>query len=179
MDIDEDLELPVSVKAAPSDGIGVLDFLLSLLLAAGTAGLMFFWAFPGIGPEMWDDVAVAAGVRPAASVVPGIWHFIASALFRNLGLNTGLDVLRMSGPVVSGLCAGMVFLLFRQILSLTSRLRLQYSPQRFLIVRLASFLGALFFACADPVWKAGQMFSPVILLVFLSALSIIWFLDMS
>ena len=175
MDIDEDLELPVSVKAAPSDGIGVLDFLLSLLLAAGTAGLMFFWAFPGIGPEMWDDVAVAAGVRPAASVVPGIWHFIASALFRNLGLNTGLDVLRMSGPVVSGLCAGMVFLLFRQILSLTSRLRLQYSPQRFLIVRLASFLGALFFACADPVWKAGQMFSPVILLVFLSAGAMLMF----
>ena len=170
MDSNESLELPISVKSAPTDGIGALDFLIACGLGAGVVGLMLLWPFPGIPPESWEDVAIAAGLRPAADVAPGIWHLSVSWLFKTVGVAAGVDVLKLLGPLSNGLCAGITYMLFREILSLTSRLRLQYSPQRFLIVRLASALGALFFACADPVWKAGQVFSPVSLLVLLSIL---------
>ena len=170
MDLSDNLELPVSVKSAPSDGIGVLDFLIACVLAAATFGLMLLWPFPGIPPEAWEDVAIAAGLRPAAEVAPGLWHLLASWLFKVAGVQSGVTVLKLLGPLSNGLCAGLAYMLFREILSLTSRLRLQYSPQRFLIVRLASVLGALFFACADPVWKAGLAFTPVSLLLLLSLL---------
>ena len=174
-DVDEYADLPVSAKAAPADGIGLMDWALAGLLAVVVAGLMIFWAFPGIYPGMWDDVAVAAGIRPAESMTPGIWHLIATALFRACGLKDGVMLLKIAGPVSNGVCAGMVYLLLREILALTSRLRLQYSPQRFLIARLSSFLGALFFACSDPVWRVGQLFAPVTLLMSLSVLGVLLF----
>ena len=175
MDYDEDIELPVSVKAAPSDGAGAVDYAIAALLSAVATGLMLLWAFPGIMPEAWEDVAVAAGLRPAAAVAPGLWHHIAAGLFRGIGLQPGILVLKVLGPVAVGLCAGMAYLLFRAILSLSSRLRLQYSPQRFLIVRLASLLGGLFFACSDPVWRVGQIFSPDTLMMFLSVFGALLF----
>ena len=175
MSSEDDLELPISVKAAPSDGIGRVDFALSCFLAIVSAGLMLLLAFPGIHPNAWEDVAIAAGIRPAAVVAPGIWHSLVSFLFRGVGMNAGVGILKVLGPVSMGLCAGMVYLLFREILALTSRLRLQYSPQRFLMARLASALGAMFFVCSDPVWHAGQVFSPVTMLVFLSTFGVLLF----
>ena len=175
-DVDEEyLGLPVSVKAAPADGIGLVDWTLSGLLTAAVAGLMMFWSFPGIYPDAWNDIAIAAGIRPATAVAPGIWHLIATGLFRGIGLSAGVTVLKIAGPAFNGVCAGMAYLLLREMLALTSRLRLQYSPQRFLIARLSSFLGALFFACSDPVWRAGQLFAPVTLMLFLSVLGVLLF----
>ena len=175
-DVDEEyLGLPVSVKAAPADGIGLVDWALAVVLAVAVAGLMMVWPFPGIYPDVWNDIAVAAGIRPAETVVPGVWYLIATALFRVSGLPSGVAILKIAGPLLNGTCAGIAYLLLREILALTSRLRLQYSPQRFMIARLSSFLGALFFACSDPVWRAGQLFSPVSLLMFLSVFGVFLF----
>ncbi len=165
---DEDYELPVSARAVSSDRLSGLDWILAVGIVFASIALLFFWAFPGIYPDAWDDVVVAAGLRPAAEIAPGIWHISVSGLFRWLGLPLGLTVLKVLGAVAVGICGGMVYLLFRELLSLSSRLRLQYSPQRYLIVRLASVLGSIFFVCADPVWRAGQLFSPVTFLLLLS-----------
>ena len=157
-----------SVKSAPSDKLSALDYLISGLLAIGVLALLLIWPFPGIYPDAWQDVAIAAGLRPAAEVCPGLWHLLASWLFKTFGFSVAVAVLKLLGPVVIAFCAGLVYLLFREVLSLTSRLRLQYSPQRFLIARMSSALGALCFACADPIWRAGQIFTPVTLLLLLT-----------
>ncbi|MCQ2391807.1 MAG: tetratricopeptide repeat protein [Kiritimatiellae bacterium] len=175
MKLNDDLELPVSVKAAPSDHLGVVDYAVAFGVAVVIFSLMKIWAFPGVYPNAWEDVAVAAGLRPAANVAPGIWLGLATLLFRSVSVANGVVILNLLGPFVIAFSAGLVYLLFREILSLTSRLRLQFSPQRFLIVRLASFLGALFFGCADPIWRAGQTFAPVTLLLFLSVLGVYLF----
>ena len=175
MDLSDNLERPVSVKAAPRDHLGFVDYAIALGVAIVVFALMKIWAFPGVYPDAWEDVAMAAGLRPAAHVAPGIWLGLAALLFKGVSVANGITILNWLGPVIIALSSGMVYLLFREILSLTSRLRLQFSPQRFLIMRLASFLGALFFGCADPVWRAGQTFAPVTLLLFLSVLGVYLF----
>ena len=175
MDKDAETELPISARSAPSDKLSSLDYLIAGGLTLGVIALLLIWPFPGIYPDAWQDVAIAAGLRPAAEVSPGLWQLLASWLFKTLGFGVALSTLKLVGPIAIGLCAGLAYLLLREILSLTSRLRLQYSPQRFLIVRMASTLGALFFACADPVWRAGQIFTPVTLLLLLTVFSLYLF----
>ena len=164
-----------SVKSAPSDKLSALDYLISGLLAIGVLALLLIWPFPGIYPDAWQDVAIAADLRPAAEVCPGLWHLLASWLFKTFGFSVAVAVLKLLGPVVIAFCTGLVYLLFREVLSLTSRLRLQYSPQRFLIARMSSALGALCFACADPIWRAGQIFTPVTLLLLLTIVGLYLF----
>ena len=175
MDKDEETELPVSARSAPSDKLSPLDYLIAGVLALGVIALLLIWPFPGIYPDAWQDVAIAAGLRPIAEVCPGLWHLLSSWLFKTFGFGVALSTLKLAGPIAIGFCAGLAYLLLREILSLTSRLRLQYSPQRFLIVRMASTLGALFFACADPVWRAGQIFTPVTFLLVLTVVGLYLF----
>ena len=175
MDKDEETELPVSARSAPSDKLSPLDYLIAGVLALGVIALLLIWPFPGIYPDAWQDVAIAAGLRPIAEVCPGLWHLLSSWLFKTFGFGVALSALKLMGPLAIGLCAGLAYLLLREILSLTSRLRLQYSPQRFLIVRMASALGALFFACADPVWRAGQIFTPATFLLVLTVVGLYLF----
>ena len=165
---DDEGELVVTASTNPVDRLGIVDFVIAFSLGAVIFAFLKLWAFPGIYPDVWSDLAVAMGVRPAEVLCPGIWQKLVSCLFRFLPPEGGFAVLKILGPATIGFCVMLVYLLFREVLSLTSRLRLQYSPQRFLIVRLASALGAVFFGCADPVWRAGQIFAPVTWLVLLS-----------
>lgn len=171
----EDTELAVLSKHTPADRMGWVDWMIALAIVVFSFGLLFVWAFPGVYPDAANDVAIAAGLRPAADIAPGLWHCLVSKLFAVVPTAGGISVLKVLGPTAIAVCGGLVYLLFREILALTSRLRLQYSPQRYLIVRLASALGAMFFVCADPVWRAAQIFSPVTLLLLLSVVGTYFF----
>ena len=39
-----------------------LDWLLALILAGVSGGLMVLWAFPGMNPDAWGDAAIGAGL---------------------------------------------------------------------------------------------------------------------
>ena len=132
MDKDAETELPVSARSAPSDKLSSLDYLIAAILTLSVIALLLIWPFPGIYPDAWQDVAIAAGLRPAAEVCPGLWQLLASWLFKTFGFGVALSTLKLAGPIAIGFCSGLAYLLLREILSLTSRLRLQYSPQRFL-----------------------------------------------
>ena len=147
-----------------------LDWLIALALAAATGGLLTLWAFPGLSPDAWNDAAIGAGLRPMEAIFPGFWNAIARALYSSAGVATGTVLLTVLGRVVAGMTVGLVYLLLRQILSITIRVRLQFSRRRFFVVRGVALLGALFFACSDPVWRAGQAFTPPLLLLFITVL---------
>ena len=147
-----------------------LDWLIALLLAGVTGGLLTLWAFPGLSPDAWNDAAIGAGLRPMEAIFPGFWNAIARGLYSAAGVATGNFLLKILGRVVGGLTVGLVYLLLRQILSITIRVRLQFSRRRFFVVRGVALLGALFFACSDPVWRAGQAFTSPLLLLFITVL---------
>ena len=147
-----------------------LDWLLALILAGAMGGLLTLWAFPGLSPDAWDDAAIGAGLRPMQAIFPGFWNAIARGLYSLAGVSTGTLLLKILGRVFAGLTVGLVYLLLRQVLSITIRVRLQFSSRRFLVVRGVAVLGAIFFACSDPIWRAGQAFTPPLLLLFLTVL---------
>ena len=147
-----------------------LDWLLALILAGVMGGLLTLWAFPGLSPDAWDDVAIGAGLRPMRAIFPGFWNAIARGLYSFAGISTGTLLIKILGRIVAGMSVGLVYLLLRQVLSITIRVRLQFSSRRFFVVRGVAVLGAIFFACSDPIWRAGQAFTPPLLLLFLTIL---------
>ena len=152
-----------------------LDWLIALILAGLTGGLLTIWAFPGLSPDAWNDAAIGAGLRPMEAIFPGFWNAIARGLYTSAGAATGTLLLKILGRVVGGVTVGLVYLLLRQILSITIRVRLQFSSRRFFVVRGVALLGAIFFACSDPIWRAGQAFTSPLLLLFITVLVVTLF----
>ena len=150
------------------ESLGALDWLLALVLGGISGGLMFLWAFPGLTPDAWADAAIGAGLRPMEAIFPGFWNAITRGVFSFVGVTQGTFLLKILGPTVAGVTVGLVYLLLRQILSITIQVRLQFARRRSFVVRGVAVLGALFFACSDPVWRAGQAFTPPLLLLFIT-----------
>lgn len=151
----------------PAVRLTVADGVLALLLAAcAFAGLSLF-AFPGLNPDVWGDAAVAAGIRPPEALLPGFWRVLASVLYLK-GVAVGNGLLPWAGRACMALSAGAAYLVLRALLALLVRGRLRYAVRRMVVQRGAAALGALCFACSDPLWRAGQAFSPAGLLTLLT-----------
>lgn len=150
------------------ESLSAIDWLFSLFLAGVSGGLMVLWAFPGLTPNAWNAAAIGAGLRPMESIFPGFWNAIARGIYSLAGVQMGTMLLKTLGPVIAGATVGLVYLLLRQVLSITIQVRLQFARRRFFVVRGVAVLGALFFACSDPVWRAGQAFTSPLLLLFMT-----------
>jgi len=124
-----------------------------------------------VPPDLWGEISVAIGLRPPPTVFPGLWRCLATALFEGLGLVRGLFALRLLGPVSLGVAAILTFRMFDEILPETLRLRMRRKGWSRRIVRFVLLQGAVFFVCSDPVWRAGQMLSPTMLLLLLTLVS--------
>ena len=129
-----------------------------------------------VPPELWEEMSVVLGTRPPATIFPSLWRCAASAVFGCLGREAGLAVLRMLGPVSLGLAAVLVFRMFDEILPVTLRLRMRRMGWSRRIVRFVLLQGALMFVCSDPVWRAGRMLSPAMLLLLLTLVAFRQFL---
>ena len=162
-------------ETAPIPALDKLDYLFALGLGALSVVLLTVWAFPGLSPDVWDDAVVGAGLRPAAAIFPGFWRVIARGLYSINGVGLGNQLLVWVGRVALGLTVAFAYLLFRSILSLTIRRRLNYARRRFVVVRGTAMLGAITFLCADPIWRVGQAFSPSGLLLLISVFSLYQF----
>ena len=150
------------------------DWALALVVGGLTfVGLVAF-AFPGLCPDVWNDAAVAAGLRPPQTIFPGFWRVIAQ-LFYLGGVEAGNAGLVWAGRVCAALTGVAGYLFLRSLLALRVRGRLRYAVQRYVVQSGAAFLGALFFICADPVWRAGQAFTPGALLMLLTLVQLALF----
>ena len=83
-------------------------------IAFGACVALFAWlsgnsaVFP---PELWDEVSIAAGLRPPPNVLPCFWRHAVSLSINAFGLNQTLFALRALGPVALGMLATLSFLL--------------------------------------------------------------------
>ena len=150
-------------------GVGKLDWLLAIAVAAAVFGLLALWRYPYEHPGMWTDLAVAAGTRPPQSIFPGLWRLVAVAVFKVAGIARGLGVLRLAGGIAGATSAALVYLFFRECLSISIRHRRQMARRRLFTVRVAAFVATVAFACSEPFWRAVQSFSPVTLSFLLVA----------
>jgi len=175
-DEDESAVVQESLRErAPMSRLDALDFLTAAAIAAFSVVMLSVFAFPGLDPDVWNDAAIGAGIRPASAIFPGFWRVLARGLYSICGVGAGTQMLCWVGRAVGGITAAFAYLLFRSILSLTIRRRLYFARRRFVIVRGTAVLGAVAFICADPVWRSGQAFAPYGLLLLISVLALYQF----
>lgn len=162
-------------EIAEAERFGAIDFIVAGIVAAGVYMLQTLWVFPTVPPAIWDDITVAAGIRPAFTVAPGLWNLIASKCFSVFGISGGITVLRTLGHVSLAVITIFMYSFLREVLTFVMRARPQRSPRRKLVMRIAAAIGAVSFAASDPVWSAGQFFSETTLLLLLTVGAIEFF----
>ena len=163
-----------------SDGrVGFLNRAVAAVVAVACMIAMMVWGVPGLDPSMWNEVAVAAGLRPPQTVFPGFWRFLAGWLFPLFGTDRALALLHLAGVAVGGLCVYTVCLIVRQILSLVIRVGRPYRAWYLFIAPFFAGVAALAFGMSNPLWRIARTFSPeeIRLFMFLSIvhISIRWF----
>lgn len=144
------------------------DSLLTLGVGVAVYGLLSLWSVPCLHPSVWDDVSVAAGLRPPANPFPGCYRILVGLLFDFLPVGFVLDALPHLGRCAIAVSSMFVYLVFHEMLPATLRLKVHMSRIGAHVGRVSAVLAALLFACADPVWRAGQTFTPVSLFLLLT-----------
>ena len=164
-----------TLSAESIAGVGKFDLLIALALAAGVFALLGVWSYPGIYPPAWGDIAAAAGTRPPQSLTPGLWRLISWGLFRSIGLARGLVVYKLLGHLIGSLSVALLYVFFRQCLSISVRYRRQMARRRMFTVRVAAAVATVAFACSEPFWRASQLFTPVTFVFMLTIVAMTLF----
>lgn len=141
---------------------------VKLSVAIALCVALFAWLSGNSGvfpPELWDEVAIAAGIRPPHSPLPGFWRFSVSQLVGAAGLERTLSILSALGPLSLGLLAMLTYLFLGEVLPRPLRLRMQKWGWSRKVVHLILMQGTLCFVLSAPVWKSGQSLSPEMLLL--------------
>ena len=147
------------------------DLLWVPLVFATVYGLFCLWPLPCLHPSVWEDVAIAAGLHPPATPFPGLYRGLLSLLFKFCPRETVFQLLPHLGRACVAFASVCVYLIFRELLPTALRLRSHVSRMGMRLGRSIAFLAAVVFACADPVWRAGETFSPVSLFLALALLA--------
>ena len=152
-------------------GRTLAQWVTAMALGAAVALLSWWWRYAWLPPSVWEDVAVAAGIRPPEAPFPLLWHALTHPLFQMLDMAHAIRVLRLAGHAALGLAAMMLFAILNEMLPKAMRGRLLRAARYRRIVRMVLLQGAVLLTCSEPVWEIGQAFCPVMFhfLLFLAA----------
>ena len=139
-------------------------FLVAASLGVAVACLSYLLRYGGLPPGVWEDVAIAAGLRPPAATFPIAWHMIVGQLFRFMEPAQAVKALLVGGHCALGVATFLFYMLLAETLpsAVLAGRRVWWGR---LLPQLVLTMGTVMFACADPVWEAGQAFGPDIFLL--------------
>lgn len=163
-------------KFVQTEKFGLNDLLIAVIMAAVTVFLTNRWEFPWVHPSVWEDTAVAAGVRPAYQIAPGYWTGLVSFLYRFVGVSSGAVVMRYISHLALGAIAIGIYAVLRETLAFIVRARPQYSVRRTAVMRFSAAVGTFVFVMSHPCWMAGQFFSESTILLALAVAALEYFL---
>ncbi len=153
-------------KPSAGDRLGKRDVFIATLLGFVFAGIYLFFAPRGMEPALWDDMCVAAGLRPPASIFPGVWRLLTAGILSLTGAVYVGAFMRVAGCVVGGVCVAFVYLIIRQILGYLCRARDMETWSG--IATLLTILSTVCFGAGDAMWRIVAPIAPgAIHLVFL------------
>ncbi len=147
-----------------------LDYVLVLIVGIFVAAFTWFAGSSTISllpADMWNDFAVAAGVRPPASPFPLLWHQVVSCLVSACGMKTAMLVLRISGPVALGLIVPLVVFIFYRALPVPFVNYFYRFPLGRFLLRSLLLLGVCLFVFSEPVFLSATILSPDLFRFFL------------
>lgn len=141
-------------------GLPRKDGLLALVLAFAATSWALLCSAPGVPPELWEEVAAAAGLRPPTSPYPGLWRIGAVALVKLVGTGTALVLLRLLGAMSAGGLGALVYLVFRDFLDCASESHVTHPAWRGWVPRFVVFLPTLLLVTSAPVGRLVRFFGP-------------------
>ena len=146
---------------AQNDGrLGCINLAASVLVGLATCAALLVWGVPGLDPALWDETAVAAGLRPARTMFPGVWRLLVGWLFPLFGVREAVSVLSIAGAVVGGFCTAIFCLIVRQILALVIRVERHYPFWSGIIAPFFAACAAFVLGVSDPFWDIARTLSP-------------------
>ncbi|MBO7684441.1 MAG: tetratricopeptide repeat protein [Kiritimatiellae bacterium] len=162
-----------------SGRLGLNNVMLAIAAGIVSCAIVAVWGVPGLDPSLWDDTAVAAGIRPPRTIFPGYWRILAGTLFSAFGGDSAMGMLSVVGNVLGGICVALVFLITRQMLALLIRTGREYPAWYGFIAPFFSFGAAVILAASDPFANIVRVFSPeelrFLLLLVVIHLTLRWF----
>lgn len=139
------------------------------VLGIGVAVLAWFSGNSAeIPPELWEEISVAAKLRPPRHEFPALWQVIISGFSGAVGVVNCISALKPAGAVSLGVLAAMAFRLFSECIPGPVRSMMDHDAKCRWIGNAVIAQGVLFWVCSDPVWLAGRVFSPEILRLLLA-----------
>ncbi len=122
-----------------------------------------------IPPAVWDDVAVAAGIRPSPEIFPHLWHLLVAGLIKLIGFTGALSALRLFGFVALGLLTVLACRILPRFIPEPFQAWLDDAPRGRLFTRVLVPFAAFLLVFSHPVWQAARIFTPELfdLLLFL------------
>lgn len=145
-----------------------------LLFGAAIAALAWVWRYDAVPPDLMENLAVAAGLRPPTGTTSLLWQYVAAPLCRNFGVSGAETVLRVAGHVSLGALAVLVVVLFEMLVPASLRRGEHVAWWWRAWVRFVLFQGGAIFCCSDPVWRTFRWFSPASLQALLVVLTVIF-----
>ena len=147
------------------------DRVLPWLLGAGVAALAWFTGNSlELPPELWDEIAVAAKLRPPAHEFPLFWQRWLSPLIKWFGVSSVIADIKLAGPISMGILSVLAFRFLEGCLPVVMRTNMCYSAWGRWIVRTILVQCTVMFVCSEPVWLAGRVLSPEMLSLLFSML---------
>ena len=142
-------------------GLGLFVFLLSVV-----------FAYPALNPEIWNDVAAAAGLRPPVTTLGGYIRAVYRGLFAVLPPDGALFAIRFLGWLSGGVIAFLAYFVIRNLSG--AWIDIVATARRGRLVSAVSLgVSALAFSCVDFVWSSTQGLSAVGIQLILT-LSAVW-----
>jgi len=160
---------------AQTERIGLGDFIIAAVIGVVTWVMLTIWSNPMTYPALWEDVAVASGIRPAAHLVNGYFIAFSTLITRWFGTGAVQLAIRTLGRLALSGIAIIVYAALREMLAFVMRARPQRSKRRSLVMQAASIVGVFAFICSEPVWRAGQCLSETTIELALAVMSIEFF----
>lgn len=153
-------------------GEDVRRWFVSALLAAVVTALLWHFAWPGLNPDLWEDVAVAVGLRPPGVALAGTWRRALAELFGRLSFEESVRVLRMLGAVGGGVVTVLVYGILDGLLPRVIRDCRRRGVRGGLVVDGVLACVTLLFVSSEPVWRACQGAGATLVQLVLALLAI-------
>ena len=148
------------------DRIGKIDWLVALAAGVLAVALVLLFGSSGFDPSLWEELAVAKGLRPPESIFPGLWRLI---------VRHALPMLGTLGAVAAGIFTFAIALSVRLLLALLIRASNEHPLWTRLAAPVASASAGLFAVLADPIWRITQVLTADMLMLTLTAVCLLLF----